>query len=66
MKKQFKLKIYFRSNKKPLSINSTSEKMLERIKEELVIKMDDSNNVVDLPQFNIALSKRDISYIILK
>lgn len=66
MKKQFKLKIYFRSNKKPLSINSTSEKMLERIKEELVIKMDDSNNVVDMPQFNIVLSKRDISYIILK
>ena len=66
MKKQFKLKIYFRSNKKPLSINSTSEKMLERIKEELVIKMDDSNKVVDLPQFSIALSKRDISYIILK
>lgn len=66
MKKQFKLKIYFRSNKKPLSINSTSEKMLERIKEELIIKMDDSNKVVDLPQFGIVLSKRDISYIILK
>lgn len=66
MKKQFKLKIYFRSNKKPLSINSTSEKMLERIKEELIIKMDDSNNVVDMPQFGIVLSKRDISYVILK
>ena len=66
MKKQFKLKIYFKSNKKPLSINSTSEKMLERIKEELVIKMNDTNNVVDLPQFNITLSKRDISYVILK
>ena len=66
MKKQFRLKIYFRSNKKPLSINSTSEKMLERIKEELIIKMDDSNNVVDMPQFGIVLSKRDISYIILK
>ena len=66
MKKQFRLKIYFRSNKKPLSINSTSEKMLERIKEELIIKMDDSNNVVDMPQFGIVLSKRDISYVILK
>lgn len=66
MKKQFKLKIYFRSNKKPLSINSTSKTMLERIKEELIIKMDDSNNVVDMPQFDIVLSKRDISYIILK
>ena len=66
MKKQFRLKIYFRSNKKPLSINSTSEKMLERIKEELIIKMDNSNNVVDMPQFGIVLSKRDISYVILK
>lgn len=66
MKKQFRLKIYFISKKKPLSINSTSEKMLERIKEELIIKMDDSNNVVDLPQFGIVLSKRDISYAILK
>ena len=66
MKKQFRLKIYFKSNKKPLSINSTSEKMLERIKEELIIKMNDSNNVVELPQFDIALSKRDISYVILK
>ena len=66
MKKQFRLKIYFRSNKKPLSINSTSEKMLEHIKEELIIKMNDSNNVVELPQFDVILSKKDISYIILK
>lgn len=66
MKKQFRLEIYFISKKKPLSINSTSKTMLERIKEELIIKMDDSNNVVDMPQFDIVLSKRDISYIILK
>lgn len=66
MKKQFRLEIYFISKKKPLSINSTSKTMLERIKEELIIKMDDSNNVVDMPQFDIVLSKRDISYVILK
>lgn len=66
MKKQFKLKIYFRSNKKPLSISSTSKKMLDQIKEELIIKMNDSNRVVELPQFDVALSKKDISYIILK
>ena len=66
MKKQFRLEIYFISKKKPLSINSTSKTMLDRIKEELIIKMDDTNNVVDMPQFDIVLSKRDISYIILK
>ena len=66
MKKQFRLEIYFISKKKPLSINSTSKTMLDRIKEELIIKMDDSNNVVDMPQFDIVLSKKDISYIILK
>lgn len=66
MKKQFRLEIYFISKKKPLSISSTSKTMLERIKEELIIKIDDSNNVVDMPQFDIVLSKRDISYVILK
>ena len=66
MKKQFRLEIYFISKKKPLSISSTSKTMLDRIKEELIIKIDDTNNVVALPQFDIVLSKRDISYIILK